>query len=223
MDMGEAAEQENKRAKALEKYENARKPSQTQTGRNFLETMNTGHHAELSEWGMPHIEFESDFCCLDAGCGGGANVRRMLDYCPDGKVYGLDYSQASVDYASEVNRDAIEADKCEIVKGDVLELPFDDCTFDVVTAYETIYFWPDIKKAFAKIFRVCKSGGSFFVCNEADGSAPKSDLWDGVGGHMKIYTSKEIASLMQDVGFSVVSVDCCPERNWISVLGTRLA
>lgn len=212
---------DNKRAKTIEKYENARKPTQTEVGFKFLETMNTGHHAELSEWGMPHIKFAPNYCCLDVGCGGGANVKRMLGYCTDGKVYGLDYSQASVEYASQVNKDAIDCGRCHIVKGDVLSLPFDSCSFDVVTAYETVYFWTDIKDAFDQIFRVCKLGGCFFVCNESDGSTPKTDLWDGVGGHMKIYSAQEIASLMQDSGFIVESIDSNPDRNWISILGTR--
>ncbi len=222
LDRPDSPEQNAKRhTEVLQRLVNARKPSSTQFGRSFLETMNTGHHAELAEWGMPHLRFNDDFVCLDLGCGGGANVARMLEYCPNGKVVGIDYSQASVEFTSEVNQEAIDEGRCEVVTGDVAELPFDDCTFDVVTAYESVYFWPEPKQVFDEVFRVCKPGGSFMICNEADGTTLRSAVWDGVAGHMKIYNFRELANLMRNAGFNVSCIDHMAKRGWIAVAGTR--
>lgn len=36
------------------------------------------------------------------------------------------------------------------------ELPFANETFDLATAFETIYFWSDIDQSFSQIYRVLK-------------------------------------------------------------------
>jgi ubiquinone/menaquinone biosynthesis C-methylase UbiE len=38
-------------------------------------------------------------------------------------------------------------------------LPFKDEKFDLATAFETIYFWPDLVNDFKEVNRVLKSGG----------------------------------------------------------------
>ena len=64
-------------------------------GRIILRGMNKGHAAR-SRWGRSHIEWKSDWTRLDIGCGGGANLKRMADFCPQGKIYGIDISSESV-------------------------------------------------------------------------------------------------------------------------------
>ena len=49
----------------------------------------------------------------------------------------------------------------------VAELPFEAEQFDVVTAFETIYFWPELAQNFREVYRVLKPGGTFFICNSA--------------------------------------------------------
>ena len=39
---------------------------------------------------------KSAYRCLDIGCGGGANVKKLLVKTPYGKVIGIDYSEVSV-------------------------------------------------------------------------------------------------------------------------------
>ena len=106
---------------------------------------------------------------LDCGCGGGANLAQLLRLLPEGRVTGLDYSPISVEKAREVNRAAIDAGRCTVVQGNVLELPFESSSFDVVTAFETVYFWPELVRCFAEIHRVLKPGGVFMITNEATG------------------------------------------------------
>lgn len=44
----------------------------------MVHMMNTGH-SSMAEWGFTHMEIQSDNVCLDIGCGGGANVRKLLE------------------------------------------------------------------------------------------------------------------------------------------------
>jgi len=48
-----------------------------------------------------------------------------------------------------------------VLEASVSSLPFKDNTFVMATAFETVYFWPDIEKSFAEVKRVLVPGGKF--------------------------------------------------------------
>ena len=54
-------------------------------GKIMVHMMNTGH-SSMAEWGFTHMEIQSDNVCLDIGCGGGANVRKLLEKSPYGRA-----------------------------------------------------------------------------------------------------------------------------------------
>ena len=107
--------------------------------------MNSGH-AKVSQWGFSNISAKPDAKVLDVGCGGGANIATWLDKCRNGHVTGLDYSEVSVAESQELNAAAIKQGKCRVLQGDVSAIPFSDEVFDYVSAFETVYFWPGLKK-----------------------------------------------------------------------------
>ena len=117
---------------------------------------------------------------LDCGCGGGANIKTLLKLCPSGKVQGIDYSAVSVEKARKVNAGAIAAGRCTVQQASVAELPFEAEQFAVVTAFETVYFWPELAQNFKEVYRVLKPGGTFFICNEANGETAKDDKISGI-------------------------------------------
>ena len=145
-------------------FTNTRKPEGL-GGRLMVAMMNWGH-APVARWGRSFLRLKAGATILDLGCGGGANLAVLLKLCPDGTAVGLDYSSVSVKKASAVNCRAIAEGRCQVIQGDVQELPFADDSFEQVTAFETIYFWPNLEEAFQQVFRVLKPGGSFLVCNE---------------------------------------------------------
>ena len=59
---------------------------------------------------------------------------------------GMDYSEVSVAESQKLNALAIKQGKCNVVQGDVSAIPFSDATFDYVSAFETVYFWPGLVK-----------------------------------------------------------------------------
>ena len=50
-----------------------------------------------------------------------------------------------------------------MLEGSAAALPFEEGVFDLVTAFETVYFWPDIEECFRGVRRTLKAGGRF-VC-----------------------------------------------------------
>ena len=71
-------------------------------GKIMVNMMNTGH-AALAEWGLTHIKIRDDDFCLDIGCGGGANLKRLLGKSSNGHITGVDYSEVSVQKSKKLN------------------------------------------------------------------------------------------------------------------------
>ena len=166
-------------------FENTRKPVGL-GGKIMVAMMNFGHSA-MAAWGLHFLQPAPDAMVLDCGCGGGANIKTLLKLCPNGKVQGIDYSAVSVEKARKVNARAIAAGRCTVQQASVAELPFEAEKFDVVTAFETVYFWPELAQNFREVYRVLKPGGIFFICNEANGETTKDDKWTQIIDGMTIY------------------------------------
>ena len=188
-------------------------------GKIMVNMMNTGH-SSMAEWGFTHIEIRNNYICLDIGCGGGANVKKLLAKTPYGKVTGIDYSEISVIKSQKINKEEIENKRCEILQGNVMKLPFGNETFDIITAFETIYFWSDIDQSFSQIYRVLKKGGIFMVCNESNGENDKDKKRTEIIKGMKIYTSKEIKYSLEKAGFTHIETNK-NAKGWLCVVARK--
>ena len=180
-------------------FENTRKP-QGFGGKLMTKMMNSGH-SRLSQWGFSNISVNPDAEVLDVGCGGGANIAVWLNKCRKGHVTGLDYSEVSVAESQKLNAAAIQQGKCKVVQGDVSAIPFPDANFDHVSAFETVYFWPELKKCFSEVNRVLKDGGTFLICNESDGMNASDDKWTKIIDGMKIYNCDQLITALKEAGF----------------------
>ena len=199
-------------------FENTRKPVGF-GGKIMVAMMNAGHGA-MADWGFAHLAAPKNADVLDCGCGCGANIKKMLAKCPKGIVKGIDYSEVSVEKSRKVNAKAIAASRCEVLQASVAELPFAEDTFDLVTAFETIYFWPGLADCFREIYRVTKPGGTFFICNESNGETAKDDPWVEKIGGMTIYNGNEIVTALEQAGFSHANVDK-NDKGWICVTARK--
>lgn len=189
-------------------------------GRIMVKKLNGERHAVLSEWGFSHLKVPENADCLDCGCGGGANVRRLLGMTK-GRVFGVDFSKVAVSETKRFNKGAVKEGRCEVFFADVRKLPFDAASFDVVTAFETIYYWQDLAGCFAEVFRCLKQGGVFMVVNEAAGRVAANFEWEKQIKGLKIYTGEEIKSAMSSAGFGDISIDEIIEKDYICVVARR--
>lgn len=199
-------------------FENTRKPKGL-GGKIMVRMMNFGHGA-LSEWGLQFLDIPSCASVLDAGCGGGANIRKLLNRCPSGSVKGIDYSEISVKKSRKVNAKEIKSGRCEVFQANIMKLPFEKNSFDVVTAFETVYFWPDLSECFQEVYRVLKSGGTFLICNESNGETSKDDKWVEAIGGMTIYSGEQLRDVMTSVGFSNIQIENKP-KGWLCVTAQK--
>jgi SAM-dependent methyltransferase len=199
-------------------FKNTRKPKGL-GGKIMVVMMNLVHSA-LADWGLQYLNIPTDADILDVGCGGGANIRKLLKLSPNGTVKGIDYSEISVEMARKVNAKEIQSERCEVLQANVMELPFDDNSFDIVTAFETVYFWSDLPESFKKICHVMKIGGTFFICNESNGETDKDDKWVKSIGDMTIHTGEQIKEVILQAGFSDVQIQK-NRKGWLCVTARK--
>lgn len=180
-------------------FENVIKPKNNFGGRFMVKGMNIGHE-KLASWGRSYLNIRSSDTLLDLGCGGGRNIQYFLTKA--NKVYGMDYSSASVDIARILNDKDIKDGRCQIIEGDVKNIPFDEKTIDIVTAFETIYFWKDIEACFREIHRVLKDGGEFLIVNEGAYREHKNiKKWADML-NFEVYSPEYLTNILTSIGFA---------------------
>lgn len=192
-------------------------------GRRVVAAMNLTHSA-LTDWGLAHIAVKAADTILDVGCGGGRTVQKLAALADKGRVTGIDYSDASVESSKALNAESIAAGRVTIESGSVEALPFPDRTFDLVTAVETHYYWPNLPASVGEVLRVVKPGGRFAIIAETHRAGR------GLGAHgviMKLLlraaflTRAEHEALLADAGF--VEVASSTRGGWVCVTGRRPA
>ena len=72
--------------------------------------------------------------------------------------------------------------------------------FDAVTAFETVYFWPDLPQCFREVYRVLKPGGTFLICNESSGDTDKD---------------AELKTYLEQAGFHDVQIH--KKKSWLCI------
>ena len=194
-------------------------------GRITLRNMNRGH-AALTVWGLKHVSVQAGATILDVGCGGGVTVARLAAMAPEGKTYGIDYSEESVAASRNENRALIDLNRVEIVLGSVSHLPFPDGMFDLVTAVETHYFWPDLVADTREILRVLRAGATFVLIAEAYQGGKFNERLkqlDKLRGELnfKCLSVAEHRDLFSEAGFTQVQVFEEYEKGWVCVTGTK--
>ena len=174
---------------------------QGRMGRLMLRFMNLCH-APLTNWGLDLVNIQDGWTMLDIGCGGGATLRRLLKRSQDSRVYGIDIAEESVSKAREVNADVLDK-RVFVQQGTAAKLPYDDAMFDLVTAVETIYFWPNLTQCLQEVRRVLKAGGRFAVMVEVVDTDSK---WTNLVEGMTAYSPEQIKQLLEDNGFIKVEI-----------------
>ncbi|MCR5050002.1 MAG: class I SAM-dependent methyltransferase [Paludibacteraceae bacterium] len=170
-------------------------------GKLMLKFMNVSH-GPLTNWGLDCVSIDNCWTMLDIGCGGGATIQRLLKRSKGGVVYGIDISEESVRKACSLNASLLDK-RVFIRQGSAEQLPYDDRQFDLVTAVETIYFWPNLAHCLQEVHRVLKPHGRFAVIVEA---VENDSVWTNVVEGMIVYTPEQIKQYLSEAGFTDIQV-----------------
>jgi ubiquinone/menaquinone biosynthesis C-methylase UbiE len=193
-------------------------------GRFILWNMNS-RHSKVTDWGLSHASVEKNATVLDVGCGGGRTVSKLAAVVTHGKIYGVDFSKESVVVANRTNRRWIEMGRVEIREGSVSQLPFSDDMFDLVTAVETHFWWPDLPADMREVLRVLKPGGTLIIVAEIykgakTMTAELAEKYLPMSG-MNLLSVDEHRELLTKAGYVDAKVVDEPGKGWICGIGRK--
>jgi ubiquinone/menaquinone biosynthesis C-methylase UbiE len=193
-------------------------------GRLSLWRMNASH-SKLTDWGLEHVSVENRYTILDVGCGGGRTVGKLAAIATQGKVYGVDYSGESVAATKRLNAQWINLGRVETRHGAVSQLPFPDGMFDLITAVETHFWWPNLPADMREVFRLLKAGGTLTLIAEVYKGANTrvSRLAEKCVSRtgMKLLSIEEHRELFINAGYSEVQVIEERNKGWICGIGRK--
>jgi SAM-dependent methyltransferase len=126
---------------------------------------------------------------LDAGCGSGRN---MIELARHGVVTGVELSGTSVQLARERGVG-------EVLEGSVMDMPFDEGSFDLTVSLDVIEHLEDDVGALRELRRVTKPGGALLVTVPA-----YQWLWSGhdeINHHHRRYSRRTLLAAAESAGW----------------------
>ncbi len=182
------------------------KPESNETGSKIILRMNESHKI-IHNFARKYIDFSMCKTILDVGCGGGQNISDMVRLTNEkAKIYGIDYSEASIEHSRELNNEFIEKEIVSLKHISLIESDFKSNMFDLIVAFETVYFWDNIVENFKKIYDLLADGGIFCIANEC-GKTLFCRKYEKIVKKMKLYSIREVKSMLIEAGFSVDKIE----------------
>lgn len=149
---------------------------------------------------------------LDVGCGVGGPGREICRFT-DCNIVGLNNNDYQIQRANHYAKTQKLDHKLSYVKGDFMQMDFEDESFDAVYAIEATVHAPVLEGVYKEIYRVLKPGGTFGVyewvlTDKYDESNPRHreiaygiEVGDGIP---KMYKDDVAKEGLKNVGFEIV-------------------
>ncbi len=128
---------------------------------------------------------------LDVGCGTGANLLMLSEY---GDAEGVDVSEDALAFCRERGLNKVKLGAAE-------ELPYEDGTFDLVTAFDVVEHIDDDLAGLREMRRVLRPGGRVLLFVPTF-----MFLWglqDDVSNHRRRYRLPELQRVLEQAGFEI--------------------
>jgi SAM-dependent methyltransferase len=125
--------------------------------------------------------------------------------------------------ARRTNRREIKTDRVEILHGSVSSLPFHNRMFDIVTAVNSHYYWPNLVGDMQEVLRVLKPGGYLVLIGESykGGKYDKRDQKFLELVTAAQYSIRGLADLVSSVGYSEVQMFENYNKGWICCVSRK--
>lgn len=180
-------------------------------------------HSRVTDWGLQQVPIDDHDTILDVGCGGGRTVAKLAAAASRGKIFGIDHAQESVDAARRTNRQLIALGRVDIQQASVTKLPFENDTFDLVTAIETHFWWQDLPAGMREVYRVLKPGGRMLLIAEFYNGGKHARYADRLAHYtgMASLTLAEHEEILRKAGFTEIRVVEELTKGWLCGVGLK--
>ena len=128
---------------------------------------------------------------LDVGCGTGANLKMLAAH---GRAEGIDISPQAIEFCHERGLESVKL-------GAIEHLPYENDSFELVTALDVVEHLDDDVKGLREMRRVLRRDGRLLLFVPAF-----MFLWgvqDDVSNHRRRYTLPRLLNAVEEAGFSV--------------------
>lgn len=146
---------------------------------------------------------------LDVGCGTGANLVMLGEF---GEAHGIDVSEDALSFCRERGL-------ANVRHGAAEELPYEDETFDLVTALDVVEHLDDDLAGLKEFRRVLRSDGRILLFVPAF-----MFLWgvqDDVSHHRRRYTLPELLRVVREAGFEIERATYANITFFLPILAVR--
>lgn len=142
---------------------------------------------------------------LDAGCGVGGAAFFLSDQC-QAEVVGITLSEKQLAFAQKLQQQQPQA-HVDFHLMDYTDTSFDNASFDMVWACESVSSAPDKTAFFKEAFRLLKPGGrlvmaEYFLTEDAHQSLPIIQKWSQLWSMNNLISYASFAEGMKTAGFS---------------------
>ncbi len=147
---------------------------------------------------------------LDVGCGTGTMLTYLARF---GNAEGVDIDPEAVGYCHDRGLNQVRQSAAD-------SLPFDDATFELVTALDVIEHIDDDLGALREVRRVLRPGGRLLLTVPA-----YRFLWgrqDEINLHKRRYVSRQVRKRLQSAGFDVQRLTYMNAILFPAIAGIRL-
>jgi len=149
-----------------------------------------------------------DDIVLDFACGTGITTIQISGFVR--KIHAIDISQRMIDIAEE-KAEKNQISNIKFHKTDLFNEEFEKNSFDVVLAFNILYFLKNAPENISRIYELLKPGGLFISVTDCLGD--KISLLNiikhflgiiGILPFMKMYSISELEDLVKDVNFKII-------------------
>lgn len=181
------------------------KPESNRYGSKIIKSMNK-YHQPLHDFAREYLDIKSYKTILDIGCGGGKNIYDMSAQNSNAKIYGLDHSEEAIRQSNELNATEVKNNRVFLDNANIHESKIIPTQIDLITAFETIYFWQDLESDFKRIFELLSPGGVFCIAQEC-GSLKYAPRLEKKVKNLKIFTAEDVKQKLEKVGFTKIEIN----------------
>jgi ubiquinone/menaquinone biosynthesis C-methylase UbiE len=160
--------------------------------------LNPGNR-KRNAWAVSLLDLSSDARVLEVGFGPGIAIRELAKRLPDGKVCGIDHSEAMRRFASRRNAAPVRAGRVELSLGSAEDLPEFGQRFDAVITVNSLQFWPEPTERLSEILALLNPGGRIAVVLQ-----PRCP---GATAETTSAAAREIERRLRDAGFSKIRTE----------------
>lgn len=173
-----------------------------------------------------------DMEVLDVGTGPGRDIKFMYSKGIK-RVVGLDNSEEFIKILKELEEKG-DIPRNSFVKGDMLDIPFDNETFDIVRQNASLLHIPIttkgemLDKAIQESYRVLKENGILFVSVKKGKGVQLIDTKEGLGARIyQMHTVESITKILEEHHFRILDIIEIEEQrkqskiDWINVIAKK--